>query len=234
MSGMKQARKFGGRPIVREPQLGKRVQLNVALPLPLKRKIEQEASRRGHSISNEAASLLEWALDRRGLLPDVLALAYGRQLAGLVMALGSIMSKAGRTASSVRTIDGGENWITDPHAFDQAVKAALDLLVAARPPGEPRPEQYDHLDAKVAATFKQYDEEKPRTFVIELINAIKLNPTRGTFADEALQIRALLGPVLAELLKSPTPTEEAADYEKLIEKVVVNEAKKARRKSRAR
>ena len=59
MMGTKQARKFGGRPVEREPERGKRTQLNIAVPLPLKRKVEQAAKKRGWSISSEAAYRLE-------------------------------------------------------------------------------------------------------------------------------------------------------------------------------
>jgi hypothetical protein len=139
MKGTKRLKKFGGRPVERKPEPGKRTHLSVAMPLPVKRRLEREAVKQERSVSREVTRRLEQSLDQQALLPDVLALAYGRQFAGLMMALGSVMSKAGRMASSVRTICGGENWIVDPHAFDQAVKAAIDILGAARPPGEPRP-----------------------------------------------------------------------------------------------
>ena len=64
MMGTKQARNFGGRPLEREPELGKRTQLNIALPLPLKRRIEQAAKKRGWSISSEAAYRLEMSFAR--------------------------------------------------------------------------------------------------------------------------------------------------------------------------
>ena len=57
--GTKPARNFGGRPVEREPEPGKRTHLTIALPLPLKRKIEQAAKKRGWSTSSEAAHRLE-------------------------------------------------------------------------------------------------------------------------------------------------------------------------------
>ena len=65
MKGTKQARKFGGRPVEREPEPGKRAHLSLAVPLSLKRKVEQAAKKRGWSVSNEAAHRLEMSFSRR-------------------------------------------------------------------------------------------------------------------------------------------------------------------------
>ena len=47
MKGKNPARKPRGRPTEREPVVGKRTHLNLALPVPLKRRIAQEAAERG-------------------------------------------------------------------------------------------------------------------------------------------------------------------------------------------
>lgn len=57
--GTKQARNFGGRPTERQPEPGKKAHMSLAVPLTLKRKVEQAAKRRGWSASNEAAHRLE-------------------------------------------------------------------------------------------------------------------------------------------------------------------------------
>jgi hypothetical protein len=80
VKGKKPARKFGGRPAEHEPQLGKRTQLNIALPLPLKRRIEQEAAKQGRSISNEAATRLERSFETERLFTD-----FGRLLADVTL-----------------------------------------------------------------------------------------------------------------------------------------------------
>ena len=66
--GTKPARNFGGRPTERKPELGKRVHLNLAVPLPLKRLIEREAVKQGRSISGEAAHRLEQSFQTEKLL----------------------------------------------------------------------------------------------------------------------------------------------------------------------
>jgi plasmid maintenance system antidote protein VapI len=68
--GTKQARNFGGRPVEREPEPGKRTHLTIALPLPLKRRVEREAVKQGRSISNEAALRLERSFETEKLLAD--------------------------------------------------------------------------------------------------------------------------------------------------------------------
>ena len=59
MHGTKQVRKFGGRPVEREPEPGKKAAMNLAMPLPLKRRVEAPAAARGWSVSNEAALRFE-------------------------------------------------------------------------------------------------------------------------------------------------------------------------------
>ena len=70
--GTKPARNFGGRPVEREPELGKRTHLTIALPLPLKRKIEREAKKRGWSVSSEAAHRLEMSFSQDATADAVL------------------------------------------------------------------------------------------------------------------------------------------------------------------
>jgi HPt (histidine-containing phosphotransfer) domain-containing protein len=66
MKGKKPAKNFGGRPVEREPEKGKRTHLSLAVPLSLKRRIEQEAAKRGWSVSAEAALRLEQSFEIPG------------------------------------------------------------------------------------------------------------------------------------------------------------------------
>jgi hypothetical protein len=59
MRGTKQARKFGGRPVEREPEPGESTHLSVVVNRSLKQKIERAAAKRGWSISKEANHRLE-------------------------------------------------------------------------------------------------------------------------------------------------------------------------------
>ena len=80
MKGKKSAGKFGGRPVEREPQHGKRTHLNLALPLPLKRRIEREAAKQGRSISSEAAYRLQQSFETEKMLDE-----FGKVLVEVVL-----------------------------------------------------------------------------------------------------------------------------------------------------
>jgi len=62
-----------GRPVTREaPAAGKRTQLSVAIPQPLKRQVEQAAKKRGWSISAETAHRLEMSFSQDVMTDSVL------------------------------------------------------------------------------------------------------------------------------------------------------------------
>ena len=63
MKGKNPSRNFGGRPVQHEPEAGKRTHLSLAVPLSLKQRLEQEAAKRGWSVSAEATHRLEQSLD---------------------------------------------------------------------------------------------------------------------------------------------------------------------------
>jgi hypothetical protein len=65
-------------------------------------------------------------------------LAYGPELAGVLLLIGNAMSEAGRRAGfvSTRTLEGSNRWLHDPFAFDQAVQAVKQVLAALRPQGQ--------------------------------------------------------------------------------------------------
>ena len=96
MKGTKQARKFGGRPVEREPEPGKRAHLSLAVPLSLKRKVEQAAKKRGWSVSNEAAHRLEMSFSQ-----DVMTAAVLRTVrAELTQSLGTWQGLTGTVAET--------------------------------------------------------------------------------------------------------------------------------------
>jgi hypothetical protein len=99
----------------------------------LKERLDEAASRSGRSQSQEAEFLLERSFDRGSLLTEVLALAYGPRLGGLLMALGIAMTAAARVPYQSRADD---DWTEQPDRFDHVVQAAIAILEAARPIGE--------------------------------------------------------------------------------------------------
>jgi hypothetical protein len=71
MKGKKPARKFGGRPTENKPEPGTRTHLSLAIPLPLKRKIEQAAIAKDWSISSEAVHRLEQSFSLEQTIQEV-------------------------------------------------------------------------------------------------------------------------------------------------------------------
>ena len=132
-----------GRPIkVAVP--GKRVSLGLKVTSDIKKRLDNAAREWAHQ-SQEAEARLERSFDHQDLLPQVLGLAYGRQLAAVLLMLGDAMKatgeSAGFSATAVRPspmVEGTQKWFDIPYAYDQAVRAADSILEALRPAGDPQ------------------------------------------------------------------------------------------------
>ena len=210
---------------------GERFSLGLKVTADIKERVDQAARESGRTQSQEAEYRLQGSFDREDLLSDVLALAYGKYVAGILLMLGYAIDAAGRGASSIRTVGGARDWINDPHAFDQAVRAALHIFDALRPEGTVSPEQYEHIDEEAAGAFTRYDDERVRSIVTDQIWTLQGRPWRGwqaRFSERADEIRAMLGP-LVDRLKSPPLSEEMAVYDRDIAEA---ERKKKRKKGR--
>lgn len=187
--------RFGGRP-KREPSPGERVHLGFRVTTDLKRRMELAAQRNGRSISQEAEFRVEHSFDRDDLLPEVLTLKYGRQLAGVVMLLGLAMKLAGETNAFIKTGDSNKakQWMDDPFAFDEAVKAVNLIL--------------EKLGPKASVEFPpalQNNGEKTKVFggISYALYALREVAGVGYSSffdhDEAEKIRSLLGPIADRL-----------------------------------
>lgn len=137
------ARKRGGRPRGREPEPGERVPLSVRVTPEMKLHIAAAALRSGRSQSQEIEYRLERSLERESLLPDVLTLAYGEQLAGVLLLIGDAMERAGEVSAGMVDHSLGyewadRDWMQYPEEYDQAVQAAVAILEAARPKASSR------------------------------------------------------------------------------------------------
>jgi hypothetical protein len=146
----------------RRPKDQKRVPLSVRITPEMRDKLVSTAKGNGRSITQEVELLLEQALSDKRRITDILELAYGPWIAGLLIGLGYVMKEAGRVAhlrkamghvsiaarGPAALLEELENWPADPHAFNQAVKAAITLFEAVRPEGEFEPAV--ELDARRA------------------------------------------------------------------------------------
>ena len=87
---------------------------------------------------------LEQTLADQRSLHELLGLVYGPKLAGIVRVVAEFMETAGHHADmvSMQRNQGGpfrEQWLRNPYAFDEAVKAANVALERFRPAGEVTP-----------------------------------------------------------------------------------------------
>ena len=193
----KRAQSRGSHPVSDMPDGGKRHPLNMRTTHAVREKLERAATDSGRSLAQEVEHRLEKSFEREGLLPEVLELAYGRQLAGLLMALGWAMRDAGRMAGFHKhaTLEASEQWTDDPYAYDQAMKAVGAILVAARPEGDPTPPERKH---PALAALARYGGQMIGGSIAEML-ADKRYEATATEGEQAEPIRRLLGPIAARL-----------------------------------
>jgi hypothetical protein len=179
---------FGGRR-KRDPETGERVHLGIRVTPEMKQRLERTASLNGRSQSQEAEIRIERSFDREDLLPEVLTLAYGREVAGILMMLGVVMTEAGYLSHAMDAVHPAELWTDDSDAFHLAIQAATALLNAARPLG--RAASNSRLGLQCA---------------FEMINALRGKPMQRKrytrYARSAHTIRPLLGPIAARMTKA--------------------------------
>jgi len=142
-------RNRGGRPI-RTPELGtgERVGLSLRVTPECKARLDRAAQDSGRSLSQEAERLIEASLGKEELLSGVLQLAYGRQLAALLMTLGYVMRWIGRERAlgATHSFDAMDRWLEVPYAAAEAISAAKRVLEGYRPAGDPKfPEEINGL-----------------------------------------------------------------------------------------
>src|ERR1051326_7129580 len=123
---MEQSKSKGGRPPIRHRKPGERVPLGLRVTLGVKELLDQAARKSGRSQSQEAELRLEQSFAERAYPPEIGALA--ELLARTMAETGNFITGANRWSGH-----GVTYWPDDPYAYDQAVKAALQLLLWGRP-----------------------------------------------------------------------------------------------------
>lgn len=105
----------------------------------LKMSLDQISAQNGRSLGQEVERRLAGSLEKEALLAEVLDLAFGRELAAVLMLIGRAMNRVGRRAAldATYSYDAIEGWLSVPYAFDQASRAAIGIIEAMRPPGDP-------------------------------------------------------------------------------------------------
>lgn len=119
-----------------EPVL--RVPLGLRVTPDIKKRLDDAAKDNGRSQSQEAEMRLENTFKATNAVFDALDLAFGKRLTGLLLAMAHASQLTGTRAVFVSQLNvaGGENWVSDPYAYDQAVRAILAILEAFRPTGK--------------------------------------------------------------------------------------------------
>ena len=131
--------------------------LGLKVTSDIKGRLENAARASGRTQSQEAEVRLERSFDHQELLPQVLELTYGRQLAAVLLMLGQVMKTAGESAAFSETVhpgssfrpEGVRKWFDSPYGYDQAVRAAVRILDALRPRGNsemPKDMRHGQLD----------------------------------------------------------------------------------------
>ena len=122
----------------RPRQFGERHPLGLRVTKETKKKLTDAANTSGRSQSQEAEFRLEQTFNATQTLFDSLDLAYGRHWTGILLALAQAAQLTGTRALAVNkwNFEGCEDWVSDPYAYDQAVKAVDTILEAFRPLGD--------------------------------------------------------------------------------------------------
>ena len=120
-----------GRPPL-DPGVAKRASFNTRLRPALKLALETAAKQEGRSLSEEIEFRLERSLDDERHLADALELGFGRQVAGLMLAIGYLIKE---TVPARRP--GEIGWLSNPEAFHAVVEAINLLLLVIDPDAHP-------------------------------------------------------------------------------------------------
>lgn len=190
-------------------------QLKLRIREPLRRRLAQDAERNQTTLNAAIVTRIELGYEGERQLDAALDRLYGRQLAGVLTLLGKVMRAVGPVAGyrSMSTGAGAvdleaaaEQWLSDPHAFGQAVTAARRVLDRLRPEGDERVLQNTGEPADAA-----------QMAFGELVADAVLQGLRYPTGDEGLdlvelnQIRARLGPIVDRISARPTGEKESDD-----------------------
>jgi hypothetical protein len=202
---MRGASQRGGRP-KKAPAPGERVAIGLRVSPHIKEALDGAMRQTGRTQSQEAELRLEMTFRAQELLEQVLVLAYGHELAGVILLLARSMSIAGRRGAldATGSFDAIGDWLLNPYAFDQAAQAANVIIEGIRPKGDPRfPGPigglvHDALGADIA--FGVLDAVKDPDGVNAGLPEEEINRDRETFGRST---NTLIGKRLVNQIKVP-------------------------------
>jgi len=150
----------------------KRASFNTRLRSILKEQLETAARESGRSLSEEIELRLENSF-RGELLEEI----FGPALAAILEMVGRGMRDTGQVAGSraTGTVSGGFEWVENPYAFDQAFQAAVVILEALRPSGDPEigmPPAYAGLRPEHREVFQNQGRTLGAAYAAGIIDAV--------------------------------------------------------------
>lgn len=179
---------------------------SMRLPVGLKERLDDAAKASGRSLTQEVELRIEQSFKQQDLLPELLALAYGRETAGLLFALAAVLVAVGREAAFTKGgLKGASSWFDEPYAFDQALNAVRGMLEALRPHGDTIAPQFDwmnsvfKMEGDVVGALKRNETERAANHVEEMIKAVAGESQKQIFKEDAARIRSLSSKMVERL-----------------------------------
>jgi hypothetical protein len=120
---------------------GERIPLGLRVTKETKQRLDDAAKASGRSLSQEAELRLEHSFEAERVALSGLDLRFGRHWTGLLLAIAQAAQTTGTRGLMISrwNFEGCEDWVLDPYAYDQALRAVMFILEHFRPKGEPKP-----------------------------------------------------------------------------------------------
>jgi predicted transcriptional regulator len=185
-----------GRP-ARTPEPGERVPMSFRVTPAFKAKLDRAADESGRSLMQEIELRLEQSLDHERHLLGALELGFGRQAAGLMLAIGYVIKAAERP---------GIGSLSDPEVFREIVES-INLLLQAIDPDDVHPAAWAII-RKAIRHGDGSDGELQVSIVLDGISDPVKARTAEEFAPLTSLIRTWLGKAVVARVKDRLAQEE--------------------------
>jgi len=166
--------------------------------LKIKKPIEEMAVANGRSLSEEIEMRLERSMQAGADAEQMLDLAFGYRLAGIILMVAKAMNDTGRHVGFMQspTQEGSENWMDEPYPYNRAVDAAKRVLGAVAPSGNPQEPKsglvgFDELMKVTASGFAN-----------GILAAVAGSEVSSGLDKWASSVRERLGPEVVDRIRS--------------------------------
>jgi hypothetical protein len=187
----------------KSPRARKRSFLAIRVRDELKSVLESVATAHQRSLSEEAERRLEDSLTVQESACRNLDLAFGPELAAILLVLAKAMQTTGENAAFAIThsVPTTSDWLANPFAFDQVARSVTAVMESLRPEGAiepPRP-----MRGGFPGSELHYANMGPG-FAVSLLGAIAGAISTTSLDEWAKPIRARLGSEIVERLAHQT------------------------------